>query len=48
MSPHLHYFPERAPIPRFYRVHRGARAYAVTERISVLGIAEFCAQVGLI
>jgi predicted AAA+ superfamily ATPase len=48
VSPHLRYFAERTPIPNFYQVHHGTRAYAATDKIQVLGFAEFCARVGLV
>jgi predicted AAA+ superfamily ATPase len=47
-SPHLKYFAERTPIPTFYQVHRGTRAYAVTDRIQIVGFIEFCRRVGLV
>ncbi|MFN8791564.1 MAG: ATP-binding protein [Bdellovibrionales bacterium] len=42
VSPHLKYFTERTPIPKFYQVHRGERHYAVSDKIEVLPFGQFC------
>lgn len=42
VSPHLKYFSERTPIPKFYQVHRGNKSFAVSDRIEVLPFIEFC------
>ncbi|MBK6846782.1 MAG: ATP-binding protein [Proteobacteria bacterium] len=46
IGPSLRYFAERAPIPRFYQVHRGDRHFA-TGKITVLPFARFCQDLAL-
>jgi predicted AAA+ superfamily ATPase len=41
ISPSIHYFAERTPIPVFYQVHRGSKSYG-TDRIRVLPFTRFC------
>jgi len=41
MSPHAIYFAERTPIPRFYQVHRGEKAYS-KGKVTVLPFLQFC------
>lgn len=48
VSPHLRYFHQRTTIPRFYQVHRGSRAYAVSDAIRVLPFADFCREEKLV
>lgn len=48
VSPHLRYFHERTAIPKFYQVHRGSRAYAVSDAIRVLPFADFCIEEKLV
>lgn len=36
LSPHLQYFAERTPIPKFYQVHRGSRSQQISDRISLM------------
>ncbi len=47
ISPHLKYFSERTAIPKFYQVHRGKKAYSISDRIQVLPFQIFCQEVGL-
>jgi predicted AAA+ superfamily ATPase len=47
-SPHLSYFAERTDIPVFYQVHRGTRAYSVSDRIHVLPFAKFCRKENMV
>jgi predicted AAA+ superfamily ATPase len=47
-SPHLSYFAERTDIPIFYQVHRGTRAYSVSDRIHVLPFAKFCSKESMV
>jgi hypothetical protein len=46
IGPAVRYFAERAPIPRFYQVHRGDRHYA-TGNVTVLPFVRFCQELGL-
>ena len=46
IGPSLRYFVERAPIPRFYQVHRGDRHFA-QGKITVLPFARFCQDLAL-
>lgn len=46
VSPALHYVAERTPIPRFFQVHRGTRAFA-TGPITVLPFVQWCEQLDL-
>ena len=47
VSPHLKYFAERTPIPKFYQVHRGEKNYAISDRIEVLPFGQFCKDLRL-
>jgi predicted AAA+ superfamily ATPase len=47
-SPHLFYFRDRTPIPKFYQVHLGTRSRQVDEQISILSYIDFCKEVGLV
>lgn len=42
----VRYFAERAPIPRFYQVHRGDRHFE-SGRVVVLPLARFCSDLSL-
>lgn len=46
ISPAVHYFAQRAPIPRFYQVHRG-EAHHATGKVTVLPFARFCEELGM-
>jgi predicted AAA+ superfamily ATPase len=46
ISPAVRYVAERAPIPRFYQVHRGERHYE-SGRITVLPFTAFCTELDL-
>ncbi len=46
ISPAIHYFAARSPIPRFYQVHRGRRHFA-TGNVTVVPFARFCADLEL-
>ena len=46
ISPAVHYFAERAPIPRFFQVHRGERHYA-SGKVTVLPFTRFCTELEL-
>jgi predicted AAA+ superfamily ATPase len=48
VSPHLQYFADRTTIPHFYQVHRGKNSRAVSDKIDLLGFAEFSKRVGLV
>ena len=43
ISPHLHYFRDRTPIPLFYQVHLGTSEYQ-DENIHVLPFETFCRE----
>jgi uncharacterized protein len=43
VGPAVHYFAERAPIPRFFQVHRGERHYA-SGKVTVLPFIRFCTE----
>jgi hypothetical protein len=45
VSPHLQYFQERTPIPKFYQVHRGTKSYQVNDAIAVLPFTAFCKEI---
>ncbi len=47
ISPHLRYFRDRTPIPRFYQVHLGQKQYQ-DGNIFVLPFTEFCKMENLI
>ena len=42
----VHYFAERAPIPRFFQVHRGERHYS-SGKVTVLPFTRFCTELEL-
>lgn len=48
VSPHLKYFQDRTNIPRFYQVHRGQKATALSDRIEILPFPEFCKKTSLL
>ena len=43
ISPHLHYFRDRTPIPLFYQVHLGTSEYQ-DKNIHVLPFETFCRE----
>lgn len=47
ISPHIRYFRERTPIPKFYQVHLGQKKYQ-DGNIYVLPFTEFCKLEGLV
>jgi predicted AAA+ superfamily ATPase len=47
VSKHLQYFADRTDIPKFYQVHNGNKSYAVSNKISVMSLSDFCKEVGL-
>jgi len=47
ISPHLHYFRERTPIPVFYQIHLGSKEYQ-DKNIKVLPFELFCKVVGIV
>jgi len=46
ISPAVRYFAERAPIPKFYQVHRGEKHFA-SGKVTVVPFARFCADLEL-
>ncbi len=42
----VRYFAERAPIPKFYQVHRGGKHFE-TGKVTVVPFSRFCADLGL-
>lgn len=46
ISPSIHYFKERTPIPRFYQVHMGRKDYK-KDGVRVLPAATFCRELDL-
>lgn len=46
ISPAVRYFAERAPIPRFYQVHRGDRHYE-SGKVTVAPFTTFCTELDL-
>ena len=46
ISRSVHYFAERAPIPRFFQVHRGERHYE-SGKVTVLPFTRFCTELEL-
>jgi hypothetical protein len=46
ISPAIHYFAARTPIPRFYQVHLGERHFE-TGKVTVLPFERFCADLEL-
>ncbi|MFM9970791.1 MAG: ATP-binding protein [Burkholderiales bacterium] len=46
ISPALHYFAERTPIPRFYQTHLGERHFE-TGKVTVLPFAKLCEELDL-
>lgn len=46
ISPAIHYFAARSPIPRFYQVHLGVRHFA-SGNVTVVPFARFCADLEL-
>ena len=46
IGPAVRYFAERAPIPRFYQVHRGEKHFA-SGKVTVVPFARFCADLGM-
>ncbi len=44
VSEAIHYFSSRTPIPRFYQVHQGGRAYSAGPAIQVMPFIEFCKE----
>ena len=42
----VHYFAERAPIPRFFQVHRGERHYE-SGKVTVIPFTAFCSELDL-
>ena len=48
LSPRLHYFAERTPIPVFYQVHNGRKAFSASEKLHMLPFAEFCRRVEMV
>ena len=46
LSPALHYFKERTPIPKYYQVHMGKKDY-LKDGVRVLPVESFCKQLGL-
>lgn len=47
VSPHIHYFKSRTPIPAFYQVHSGTKNYQPEKGIRVLPFLTFCQELGL-
>ena len=46
VSPAVRYFAERAPIPRFYQVHRGTKHFE-SGKVVVLPFARFCSDLSM-
>lgn len=44
LSPHISYFRERTPIPRFYQVHMGRKDYGSDSTGRVLPFVKFCEE----
>ncbi len=48
ISPAIHYFKDRTPIPKFYQVHLGKSDYQLESKVRVLPFEVFCSEVGLV
>jgi predicted AAA+ superfamily ATPase len=48
VSPNLNYFALRTKIPQFYQVHRGTRAFAVSDQIRVLPFTMLCSELEMV
>ncbi len=47
LSPHIHYFKARTPIPEFYQVHLGTRDYGAPSQGRVLPFLTFCEELNM-
>jgi len=48
LSPHLSYFRDRTPIPKFYQVHLGVTSRQIDDRVALVPFEEFSKEVGLV
>ena len=48
LSPHIPYFLERTPIPKFYQVHLGKLHRSPMDRVEILPFSVFCKNEGLV
>jgi predicted AAA+ superfamily ATPase len=47
ISPHIHYFKERTPIPHFYQVHLGKRHVELDSKCTIIPFDIFCKELRL-
>lgn len=47
LSPHINYFKERTPIPKFYQVHLGTKHIEYDSKITLLPFWRFCKDLNL-
>ena len=47
LSPHISYFAERTPIPKFYQVHSQKFSKNISDKISILPFVDFCKLIAL-
>lgn len=48
VSPHIHYFKKRIPVPVFYQVHLGKKDYTPEVGIRILPFSQFSKEIGLV
>lgn len=48
LSPHIPYFLERTKIPLFFQVHMNGKSRAVSDKIKIINMIDFCEKVNLV